>query len=261
MAMFHVHALKTLSPSAADDWIVIAKQHRVCALKELRNERLEKGLDPPQWMQIVKVNLLKTETSWATRVGIVGLKQAIDLDISAVPRSEAADKFLMHLRDSPATPDESAREHIHRTIPKPASGSAWIPPQVSDDELQVCFLFRMPGLANCNLATYPPPVQTYAVKAFDPFFTWVYHAEDAAVQSLDNLEKMKTPMAMNQQKFLQSLYEPALLQRVAADMLRPKTNIKEIQDGASTYRKQQWINWHWGAAPDSVIHPSRSMFP
>ena len=84
----------------------------------------------------------------------------------------------------------------------------------------------MRGLAIRNLATYPPPVQTYAVKAFGPFFTWVYHAEDAAVQSLLNFETMDTPVTMNQLKFLQSLYEPALLQRVAADMSRPKTNIK-----------------------------------
>ena len=69
------------------------------------------------------------------------------------------------------------------------------------------------------------------------------------------------PVTMNQLKFLQGLYEPSLLQRVAADMSRPKTNIKEIQDRASAYQEQQWINWHWGAAPDSVIHPSRSMFP
>ena len=47
-------------------WIVIAKQHCVCAMKELRNERFGKGLDTPQWMQVVKVNLLKTETKWAT---------------------------------------------------------------------------------------------------------------------------------------------------------------------------------------------------
>ena len=114
---------------------------------------------------------------------------------------------------------------------------------------------------NPNMATHPPPVQTYSVKAFGPFFTWVYHAEDAAVTSLDNFEKMDTPVTMNQLKFLQGLYEPSLLQRVAADMSRPKTNIKEIQDRASAYQKQQWINWHWGAAPDSVIHPTRSMFP
>ena len=62
-------------------------------------------------------------------------------------------------------------------------------------------------------------------------------------------------------EFLQGLYAPSLLQRVAADMSRPKTNIKEIQDRTSAYQKQQWINWHWGAAPDSVIHPTRSMFP
>ena len=122
--MFHVHAVKTLFSSPADDSIVIAKQHCVYALKELRNERFEKGLDPPQWMQIVKVNLLKTETSWGTRVEIIGRKQAMDLDISAVPPSEAADNFLMHLRDSPAGPDQSARDRIHRTIPKAASGSA-----------------------------------------------------------------------------------------------------------------------------------------
>ena len=104
--------------SPADDWIVIAKQHWVCALKALRDQRLEKSLDPLQWMQVVTVNLLKTETRWATRVAIAGRKQAIDLDISAVPPSEAADNFLMHLRDLPAWPDETAREHIHRTIPK-----------------------------------------------------------------------------------------------------------------------------------------------
>ena len=119
----------------------------------------------------------------------------------------------------------------------------------------------MRGLAIRNLATYPPPVQTYAVKAFGPFFTWVYHTEDPAVQSLNNFEKIVTPVTMNQLKFLQSLYEPTLLQRVAADMSRAKTNIKEIQDRASAYQKQQWINWHWGTTPDSVIHPSRSRFP
>ena len=79
--------------------------------------------------------------------------------------------------------------------------------------------------------------------------------------SLDNFEKMDTPVTMNQLKFLQGPYEPSLLQRVATDMSRPKTIIKEIQVRASAYQKQQWINWHWGAAPDSVIHPTRSMFP
>ena len=72
MVMFHVHTLKTHFLAQADDLIVIAKAHCVCALKELRNERLEKSLDPPQWMQVIKVNLLKTETSWATRVSIAG---------------------------------------------------------------------------------------------------------------------------------------------------------------------------------------------
>ena len=79
--------------------------------------------------------------------------------------------------------------------------------------------------------------------------------------SLNSFEKMDTPVTMNQLKFLQGLYEPSLLQRDAADMSRPKMNIKEIQDRASAYQKQQWINWHWGAAPDSGIYPSRSMFP
>ena len=136
--MSHVHTRKNLLLSPAEDWIVIAKQHCVCALKEFRNERLEKGLDPPQWMQIVKVHLLKTETSWATRVAIAGRKQAIHLHISVVLPSEAADNFLMHLRDLPARPDESARDQIHRTIPKAASRSAWIPPHLLDNELLVC---------------------------------------------------------------------------------------------------------------------------
>ena len=127
--MFYVHPPKTLFLSPADDWIVIAKQHCVCALKELRDQRLEQGLDPPQWMQVVKVNLLKTETSWATRASIAGRKQAIDLDIPVVPPSKAADNFLMHSRHSPARPDETAREHIHQSIPKAASGGAWIPPR------------------------------------------------------------------------------------------------------------------------------------
>ena len=81
------------------------------------------------------------------------------------------------------------------------------------------------------------------------------------MRSLDNFEKMDIPLTMNQLKFLQCLYEPSLVQRVATDMSRPKTNIREIQDRASAHQKQQWINWHTGAAPDSVIHPTRSMFP
>ena len=95
--------------------------------------------------------------------------------------------------------------------------------------------------------------------------------------SLESFEEMDMPVTMNQLKFLQGLfcsvhprvtpgflqglYGPSLLQRVAANMSRPKTNIKEIPDRASAYQKQQWSNWHWGAAPDRVIHPTRSMFP
>ena len=126
---------RTFFPSSADDWSVIATQHSVCALVELRSDPPEKGLVPPQWMQVVKVNLLKTETSWSIWVGIADWKQGTDLDISAVPPSEAADNFLMHLRDSPAWPEESARDHIPGTIRKVASESGWLPPQVSDDEL------------------------------------------------------------------------------------------------------------------------------
>ena len=104
---------------------------------ELQGKSLKQGLDPPQWMKVGKVKLLKTETTCYTRVAIARRKQAIDLGISALPLSEAADNFLVHLRDSPAGPAESARDHIHRTIPKVASWTAWILPQVSDDELQV----------------------------------------------------------------------------------------------------------------------------
>ena len=78
--------------------------------------------------------------------------------------------------------------------------------------------------------------------------------------SINNFKKMDTPVTMTHLKILQGLHEPSLLQRVAADMSRRKTNIKEIQDRASAYQKQQLVNWHWGAAPDSVIHPTRSMF-
>ena len=114
---------------------------------------------------------------------------------------------------------------------------------------------------NQNMATHPPHVLSYLIKAFATSFTWVYHAEDAAATSLDKVDMMDMPLTMNQLKFLQGLYERSLLQRVAADMSRPKTNIKEIQDRASSYQKQQWINWHWGAAPDSVINLTRGMFP
>ena len=257
--LFHVHPLKMFS-SPADDWTVIAKQHCVCALKALRDQLLEKGLNPPEWMQVVKVNLLKTEASWATPVAIAGQKQAIDRDISALPPSEAAANFLMHLQDSPAWPDETAREHIHRTIPKAASGSAGFHHKFPTVNSKYVPLSNARP-RNPNMATHPPHVQSYSVKAFGPFFTWLYHAGDAAVMSLDNFEKMDMPVTVNQLKFLQGLYEPSLLQRVAADMPRPNTNIKEVEDRASAYQKQQWINWHWGAAPDSVIPPTRSMFP
>ena len=128
--------------SPADDWIFIAKQYCACALKALRDQRLERGLDPSQWMQVVKVTLLKTETSWATQVAIAGQKQAIDLDISAVRPSESADNFLMHLRDSQAGPEETGRKHIRCTFLKAASGSVWVPSQVSDNELQVCSIVK-----------------------------------------------------------------------------------------------------------------------
>ena len=81
------------------------------------------------------------------------------------------------------------------------------------------------------------------------------------MKALYSFEEMNMRVTMNHLKFLQGLYEQSLLQRVAADMSRPKRNIKEIQDRASAFQKQQWINWHWEAAPDNVIHPTRSMFP
>ena len=105
---------------------------------ELLGDRLERGLDPLQRMKVSKVNLLKTETSCSARVAIKDQKEAMDLDISAVPPWEAPDNSLLHLQDSPAWPKGYVRDHTHRTVPKAASRSAWMPPQVSDDELQVC---------------------------------------------------------------------------------------------------------------------------
>ena len=50
---------------------------------------------------------------------------------------------------------------------------------------------------------------------------------------------MDTPVTTNQVNLVQGLYEPALLHQVAADKSRPKVNIKDIQDRACTYQKQQ----------------------
>ena len=50
-----------------------------------------------------------------------------------------------------------------------------------------------------------------------------------------NFDTMDTRVTMSQLKFLQSVYKLAPLQRVAADMSRPKVNIKDIQDRDSTY--------------------------
>ena len=90
----------------------------------VRNERLEKGLDSPVWMQRVRVNLLNTEMSWSTRVAIADRKQAVDLDISSVPPSEAADNFLMHICEMPRHPNESDLEYIKGVIPSATLGSA-----------------------------------------------------------------------------------------------------------------------------------------
>ena len=80
------------------------------------------------------------------------------------------------------------------------------------------------------------------------------------MQSPINFQNMDTPVTMNQLKFLQSLYEPALLQRVAADMSRPKVNIKEIQDRGSIYQKQQWINQLALGSRSGQCHPSLAKY-
>ena len=75
----------------------------------------------------MKVNLLKTETSWATRASIAGWKQAVDLDISAVPPSEAADNFLMHRSYNGSPPtcrDEKRTSSKSRTGPLPTRSSS-----------------------------------------------------------------------------------------------------------------------------------------
>ena len=108
---------------------------------------------------------------------------------------------------------------------------------------------------NLNTATHPPPVQSYSVNVFGPFFTWVYHAADAAVMSLDNFDKMDTPLTMNRPRFCRVCTSHRSYDGSPPTCRDQKKNIKEIQDQASAYQKQQWINWHWGAAPDSVIHP------
>ena len=65
---------------------------------------------------------------------------------------------------------------------------------------------------------------------------------------------------MNQMKFLEGLNNPSILQRVAADMSGPRVKIKDIQDRAAAYLKQQWVNRHWEAAPESHIHSTQSMY-
>ena len=215
----------------------MAKQHCVCALKALRDQRLEKGLDPPPWMQVVKVNLLKTETSWATRVAIAGSRPSICTYPPCHRREQLATSLcicdirrlgLTRLQGNTFTePSRKWRAEVLGFRHKfPTTNSRYVP--LSNARPR-----------NPNMATHPPHVQSYSVKAFGRFFTWVYHAEDVAVTLLDNFEKMGRPVTMNQLKFLQCLYEPSLLQWVAADMSRPKTNIKEIQDRASAYSSKR----------------------
>ena len=49
-------------------------------------------------------------------------------------------------------------------------------------------------------------VQIYSVKGFGAFFTWVYHVEEAVIQSLDNFNNAYARVTMNQMKFFQGLY-------------------------------------------------------
>ena len=203
--MFHVDPLKTLFLSPADHRTVIAKQHCVCALKELRHQRLEQGLDRPQWMQVVKVNLMKTE-------------RPAELPKYQSPvrsRPSIWTSPLCHRR-KPLTTSLCICEICRLGLTR-LQGNTFTEPSRKPRAEVLGFHHMFPmmnskyvPLSNArpctpNMATHPPHVQSHSVKAFGPFFTWVYRAEDAVVTSLDNFQKMETPVTMNQLKFLQGL--------------------------------------------------------
>ena len=134
----------TFTSVAEDDYFVLAKQHCVAALQQLKLEAQDSAETPLFWMQTVKVNVLKPSTPINIRMLCAGRGQAVDQSSQKPAISEFADNLLICLKNNPkevrgkTKTMETDKQWVNRVGPIAAIVSAWADKEKPKKSETVC---------------------------------------------------------------------------------------------------------------------------
>ena len=90
--------------------------------------------------------------------------------------------------------------------------------------------------------------------------SWAETVGELFITGLENLEKREKVTA-HSLKRLRGLMVPALRQEFATHMNKPGASIGHLGPLADALVKRQWLDWHWTAAPEDKVHPSKGVCP
>ena len=84
---------------------------------------------------------------------------------------------------------------------------------------------------------------------------------DSFLSGLQRLERSDAQFSLNALRPLAALKMPDLRQRVVNHVIMGACNMKSLGELVEKLTHEQWVEWHWAAAPDAYIRPEKSVFP
>jgi hypothetical protein len=216
----------------------------VRALLDMRDQWVaERRGDLPHWLQVVKADVLLPETPVEVRRLVAGEEQYRQQNVSRVKVSE----FLRHLCQW--TPVEPRVELVHRVADAVAKAG------YTRLDTKVCSFF--PADAG------NPPVSLFATQAallkeYRHLAVCCVQLGATFVDAVANMERrMGNAFSLSLLRELRSLATPESRERIVSFMASDGVSAKTFRKAVEDTVLEMWVGWHWAAAPDSHIHPTK----
>ena len=82
---------------------------------------------------------------------------------------------------------------------------------------------------------------------------------DAFIGGLQRLEAGDKGFTISNLRALAALRVPELRLKLINHVVMGACTMKSVVDLCDNLVHEQWVSWHWSAAPDSIIRPEKSM--
>ena len=190
-------------------YVVLGGQHSVAAIKQLRQEYLERSLPPPECYQKVLAKVLLFETPLDLRQRMAGDHQCAQGTVHPVPMWRLV-AFLVDALKHTGDPDKALATAIQKS------------------------------------GKQRPRTWGDLKEKWGPLLVLAQTMQESAVVAIRNLEE-NTPAGLTPNTFrpLRQLYTPQHRAMACRVLEEPRPTVKTWMDGVNAAARAQWVDFHW----------------